>query len=68
MKRKRDLYAPVKEQFLMMVEYINILEMKNNGDQIHEIVFLLEMLNTVKRQSELYLNFELVCLGENYND
>ena len=38
----RNIYDPVKEQYLVLIEYISILSSKKNADPIQEIVLLLE--------------------------
>jgi len=68
MKKKRNIFSPVKEQFGLLVEYINILENKENPDLINEIVLLIELINNIKRQCELYLNYELMSEGKKIND
>jgi predicted DNA-binding protein YlxM (UPF0122 family) len=62
--KKKSIYSPVKEQFKVLLEYVRILEMKKNVDHRNEIIFLIEFINTVRRQCEVYLNYELMKLGK----
>jgi CCR4-NOT transcriptional regulation complex NOT5 subunit len=62
---KKKQYEPIKEQLLVLVEYVDILERKKGEDR-DEIFFLIEMIDTFKRQAEIYLNF-LVRRQGNFN-
>jgi hypothetical protein len=62
--RRRNIYAPVKEQFQLLVGYIEILDSKNAIDLIEEIVMLIELISTIKKQCDLYLNYELTLQGK----
>lgn len=64
MKNSCSLYEPIKEQFLVLVEYINILEQMRDLEQIREIVLLMELINNTKRQCDIYLNYQLVKQGK----
>ena len=60
----RNIYDPVKEQYLVLIEYISILSSKKNADPIQEIVLLLELMKNTCRKCELYLNYELTRQGK----
>lgn len=62
--KKNNIFDPVEEQFLVVINYINILNYKNHSDPLEEIVLLLELMKNTCRQCELYLNYELVQQGK----
>lgn len=59
-----SIYEPIREQFLILVEYINILELKKNIDHKQEIILLIEMINNIKRHTEIYLNYAFLKTGQ----
>jgi hypothetical protein len=61
---KKSIYEPVKDQFKVLLEYIKILEKKRVDDSTSEIYALMEFIDTVKRQCEIYLKYELIKLGK----
>jgi len=61
---KKSIYEPVKDQFKVLLEYIKILEKKSVDDSTSEIYALMEFIDTVKRQCEIYLKYELIKLGK----
>lgn len=63
MKKVRNVYGPVKEQFIVLIEYINILEAKRKKQYIEDLNLLIDLINNVSRQCEIYLKFELVKGG-----
>lgn len=58
------IYEPIKEQFLMLIEYINILELRTNVDHRQEIMLLIEMMEHAKRHAEIYLNYTFLTAGQ----
>jgi len=66
MKKNTSIYDPIREQFLILVEYMNILDQKNK-DTFEEICLLIDLLNNIHHQCSLYLNYELRKHGENIN-
>lgn len=65
-QKVKSMYAPVKEQLQVLVEYINILEKKPlDDDCIFEISFIFDFLNNIKRYCEIYLSFNAIKIGKN---
>ena len=62
--KKTNIYQAIREQLLMLIEYINILELKKNIDQRNEIILLIEMINNIKRHTEIYLNYTFLKTGQ----
>lgn len=62
--KKKSIYDPVKEQFKVLLEYVRILERKKIDDQASEIYGLIDFIDTVKRQCEIYLKYEIIKLGK----
>lgn len=65
---RKSIFDPVKEQFAVLLEYVNILNTKEDSDLIQEIALLLELIATVKKQCDLYLNYELIQQGNKIRD
>lgn len=59
-KLKKSIYEPLKEEFLVFVEYINILERKLQSETKQEISLVIEFLDTIKRKCDFYLNYQLM--------
>ena len=67
MKEKISIYSPIKEELLVFVEYINILDYLAHNQRREEIVLLMEMLEALKKKCDIYLNYQLMKLGsENF--
>jgi hypothetical protein len=64
----KRLYDPIKEQLLVLIEYINILNSKKDYDSPQEITFLLELIENMKSQCERYLNYQLLKQGRRYGN
>ena len=60
MKDGCTLYAPVKEQFLVLIEYINILEKQNAPDKAPEILVLIDFIEKVTHECEVYLRYNYI--------
>lgn len=56
---KRSILDPVKERMLLAAEYISLIEMKKNLDKESEIIFLIQFLDLMYRQSNTYLSYIL---------
>lgn len=54
---QKKILKPVKEQIEIALEYINILEFKKNFDIHIDIKLLVELINYIKKQCEIYLNY-----------
>jgi hypothetical protein len=67
MKKDKEFYEPIKEQFQILIEYINIIEYKKSK-KIEDIVLLIDFMNTIMKQCELYLKFGLIEERRNTND
>lgn len=61
---KKKMYEPIKEEFMVLIEYMNILEAKINEDRREEIILLLEVLEFIKAKCEVYLNYHLMKAGK----
>lgn len=64
--KKKNIFDPVKEHFEVLVEYINFMELKKDVDQVHEIVMFLHLLDNIKKQCDIYLNYQLGRQGYLY--
>lgn len=63
MKEKRSIYSPIREEFLVLVEYINILDLRADRQRKEEIILLMEMLEALKKKCDIYLNYQLIKVG-----
>lgn len=61
--KKNTIYSPVKEQFSVLLEYINIIESKRKPDPVTDISALLELIANISRHCEIYLNYEFLRNG-----
>jgi hypothetical protein len=59
----KSIFDPVKEQFSVLVEYINILDLKKNIDTIQEVILILNLIENIKKQCDIYLNYQLTKQG-----
>ena len=59
-KKVKSRYAPIKEQLEVLVEYIKILENRKQQDFRTEMTFLIGFLDALKRQCEIYQNYEMI--------
>jgi|HubBroStandDraft_3_1064219.scaffolds.fasta_scaffold10928_3 hypothetical protein len=64
---KHSIYDPVKDQLIILVEYINFLKTKKNADTSAEIAALQHMLRATTNHCELYLNLKLSRICTNGN-
>ena len=60
---KKSIYEPIREQFKILLEYLNILDKKRSSDAITEIGQLLDFMDIMRRKCEVYLNFQLMKAG-----
>jgi hypothetical protein len=60
----KNLYEPIKEQFLLMVEYIKILEKKKNVDPISEFTVLSEMIDSISKSCLVYVNYYIQKMNQ----
>lgn len=56
-KRKKNVFSPVKEQFLVLLAYIEILEKKKSNLSPLEMTGFADYLSFVARQCEIYLMY-----------
>lgn len=56
---KRSILDPIKERMLLAAEYITILEFKKNIDKENDIIFLMQFLDLMYKQSNVYLSYIL---------
>lgn len=61
----KSIYGPLKEQLQILVEYINILEMKASTECIAELSFVIKFLDNLKRHTEILLNCQAIKAGKN---
>lgn len=61
---KKNIYEPIRQQFMLLIEYLNILEMRTDMEHQNEIICLIEFIDIMKRKCEMYLNFELMKAGK----
>lgn len=64
-KKIKNLYYPVKEKLQVAVEYINILNEKRDAASPREISLLLEFLEMIKNQCDMYLKYKLIETSRN---
>ena len=62
-KKKNKFFEPVKEQLEVLLEYIKIIEKKNNENFAEEITYLMSLIMTIKQQCIIYLSNELKNQG-----
>jgi hypothetical protein len=60
---KKSIYEPIREQFKILLEYLNILDTKRSSDAVTEIGQLLDFMDIMRRKCEVYLNFQLMKAG-----
>lgn len=60
MEINKKVYAPVREQFLVMAEYVRILELRNSPSKIAELQMLIDLVDGLRRQCQIYLSYEMV--------
>jgi hypothetical protein len=63
MKEKISIYSPIRDELLVVVEYIDILDLREDIQRMEEIVLLMEMFEALKKKCDLYLNYQLMKLG-----
>jgi hypothetical protein len=63
-KKQKSIYGPIKDQFLLLVEYIKILEIKKVEDRCNDISNLIEFINIINRQCEIYLKYKCIIKEE----
>lgn len=63
-KKIKNMYGPLVEQLLVLVEYIYIMEKKSSEDRQAEMSFIINFLNSLKKQCEIYLNYEYLKAGK----
>lgn len=61
----KSVYGPLKEQLQVLVEYINILEMRANAECLAEISFMIDCLENLRRHCEILLNYQAIKAGKN---
>lgn len=60
---KTKIFGPIREHLDMLIEYINILELREDIDYQEEIRILISMINRIQKQLEIYLNCQFLKLG-----
>ena len=55
----KSLYGPVKDQFLVLAEYVMVLEGMGERNKIENITLLLNLIDSIRKQCEIYLKYEL---------
>ncbi len=61
---KHKVYEPVKEELMVLIEYIGILEEKITQNKREEIILLIEILEFIKTKCDVYLNYHLMREGK----
>lgn len=56
------LYEPVKENFEVLVEYLKLLESKNVVDLKSDLCSLIDFMEFMFRQCEVYLRYKIFIL------
>lgn len=56
--RAKSIYGPLKEEFLVFVEFLNIAEKQIIGKR--EICMVIEHLETIMKKCEFYLKYQLM--------
>lgn len=59
----KKLFEPVKEQFQMLVQYIEILESRKDMEDMNKVVQLSDFMRMIIRHCEIYLNCKLLKAG-----
>lgn len=58
---RKSIYDPIKEQFRVVLEYIEILEYKRPFEPLDSEIFnLLSFIDYSKKQCDFYLNYEVL--------
>lgn len=63
-KIRQSIYAPIKEQFGTVIEYINILDSKKESSKIEDTYALYELIQLVTKQCLMYLSFNYLKNAE----
>lgn len=66
MKERISIYSPIREELLVLIEYINILDLRTDGQRPEEIILLMEMFEALKKKCDIYLKYQLIKIGSNY--
>lgn len=64
-QKVRSIYGPLKEQLQVLVEFINILEMRANVEHLLEIGFMVDFLENLRRNCEILMNCQAIKAGKN---
>jgi len=64
-QKVRSIYGPLKEQLQVLVEFINILEMRANIEHLSEIGFMIDFLENLRRHCEILMNCQAIKAGKN---
>lgn len=62
----KKIFEPVKHQIQLILEYINILELRKDLDPTQEIMILAEFISNISRQCAAYLNAQFIKLGNGH--
>lgn len=65
-EKVKKIFEPVKHQIQLVLEYINILEMRRDLEVTQEIMVLAEFISNVERQCNVYLNAQFIKLGKGH--
>lgn len=65
-KKVKGIYEPLKHQIRVLIEYINILETKVDGEQEREIALLIDFIGAIKNWCDTYLSYELIKAGKKH--
>ena len=57
LEKKQSIFAPIKDQFVSLVEYINILERKSEELSLIDINNLIEYIELKIRYCDMYLRY-----------
>lgn len=62
-KISETFWEPIKHEYRLLLEYINILEDRTNLHVYEEVIVLMEFMEYIRRNCEFYLNCQLIRLG-----
>lgn len=65
-EKVKKLFEPVKDEIRLVIEYINILELRRDLNQKFEIMMLTDFIKHATRKCEFYLNAQLLKLGKDH--